>query len=124
LSIAVVSWLLVLLPAAYFVEQHPRPFWVGRHPAVRWTGLIAKNLLGAAVVVAGVLLSLPGIPGQGVLTILIGLMLLNFPGKRKLERKIVGRPRILRSINRLRARFGKPPLLLTEADGTRGATPC
>jgi hypothetical protein len=112
LSLAVVSWLLVLLPATYFVERDRRPFWVGQPPVVRWSGLIAKNLLGAALVAGGVVLSLPGIPGQGLLTILIGVMLLDFPGKRKLERKIVGMPRVLRTINRLRARFGKPPLVL------------
>jgi hypothetical protein len=47
-----------------------------------------------------------------MLTILIGVMLLNFPGKRRLERWLVSRPRVLPVINRLRARFGKPPLLL------------
>jgi hypothetical protein len=46
------------------------------------------------------------------LTILIGLMLLNFPGKRRLERRLVSRPRILAAINALRAHFGKPALLL------------
>jgi hypothetical protein len=41
-------------------------------------------------------------------------MLLNFPGKRALERKLVGRPRVLRAINGLRARFGKPGLVLDQ----------
>ena len=64
-------------------------------------------ILGLMVVV-GMILALPGVPGQGLLTILIGLMLLDLPGKRRLERKIVGRPRILRTINRLRKRFRSP----------------
>ena len=63
-------------------------------------------------------LTLPGVPGQGMLTILIGLMLLDVPGKRRLERRIVGRRRILQAINRLRKRFGRPPLVL---GGRRGA---
>jgi hypothetical protein len=40
----------------------------------------------------GIILALPGVPGQGILTVLIGVMLLEFPGKRRLERAIVGRP--------------------------------
>jgi hypothetical protein len=54
----------------------------------------------------------PGVPGQGVLTILLGIMLLDFPGKRALETRIVGRPRVNGAVNALRARFGKPPLIL------------
>ena len=50
-------------------------------------------------------------------TILIGLMLIDLPGKRRLERKLVGRPRILRAINRLRKRFGSPPLVLGRRRG-------
>ena len=60
----------------------------------------------------GALLSLPGIPGQGLLTILIGLILLDFPGKRGLERRLVSRPSVLAAINRLRARFGRPAMEL------------
>ena len=52
------------------------------------------------------------LPGQGVLTILIGLSLLEFPGKRRLEAKIVGQPTVLSTINNMRAKFGKPPLIL------------
>ena len=50
------------------------------------------------------------LPGQGLLTILIGLMLLDFPGKRRLERRIVARPAILAMLNRMRARRGRDPL--------------
>ena len=114
-SLLVVGVLLVKLPATYFQESHSRTFWTDRHPVIRLVALTSKNVLGAVLVVLGTILSLPGIPGQGMLTILIGLMLLDLPGKRRLERRIVGRPRILRAINRLRKRFGSPPLVL----GTR-----
>ena len=110
-SLVVVSVVLVKLPATYFAEDHARHFLVERHPVTRVAARIAKNALGVILVVVGVLLSLPGVPGQGLLTILIGLMLLDFPGKRRLERRIVGRPPILRTINRLRRRFGRPPLV-------------
>ena len=113
-SLAVVGALLVKLPANYFQDRHERGLWIDQHPIVRWIGVILKNALGVALIALGLVLSLPGVPGQGLLTILLGVMLLDFPGKRRLERRIIGRPRVLDRVNRLRARFGKPPLILTE----------
>jgi len=75
-------------------------------------GTFAKNALGVVLVVIGILMSIPGVPGQGILTILLGIMLLDFPGKRTLEYKLVTRPQVLNTINRLRHRFGKPSLVL------------
>lgn len=113
-SIAVVTVVLVKLPANYFHSSHDREFLVHRHPILRAVGIFAKNLLGLVLVGAGVVMSLPGVPGQGFLTILLGIMLLDFPGKRSLETRIVGRPRVNNAVNALRARFGKPPLMLDE----------
>jgi hypothetical protein len=114
-SIAVTIFVLIKLPDTYFKASHGREFWVERHPVLRWGGLIVKNLLGVLLVLLGVLMSLPGVPGQGVLTILLGVMLLDFPGKRGLELKLVSRPKVLRTINRIRQRFDRPPLQLDEA---------
>ena len=111
-GIVSVSFLLVKLPATYVCDSHPRDFWVDRHPILRWTGLIIKNLLGALIVILGIILSLPGVPGPGILTILMGVLLLDFPGKRRLERWLLSRPRLLDAVNRLRQRYGKPPLIL------------
>jgi len=116
-SLLLVGFLLVRLPATYFQEFHPRDLWVDRHPVLRLMARSGKNVLGAILVVVGAILALPGVPGQGLLTILVGLMLLDLPGKRRLERRIVGRPRILRAINRLRKRFGSRPLVLGSRRG-------
>ncbi len=114
LSIIVTIIVLIKLPDTYFKTEHGREFWVERHPALRWGGIILKNLLGVVLVLLGVLMSLPGVPGQGVLTILLGVMLLDFPGKRRVELKIVSRPKVLRTINRIRGKFDRPPLQLDE----------
>ncbi|HEX8338256.1 MAG TPA: hypothetical protein VF621_16175 [Pyrinomonadaceae bacterium] len=114
LSLAVVTVVLVKLPANYFHSSHDREFLVHRHPVLRALGIVAKNLLGLLLVGAGIVMSLPGVPGQGVLTILLGIMLLDFPGKRALETRIVSRPRVRQAVNALRERFGKPPLMLDE----------
>ena len=111
-GLAVVGVLLVRLPSNYFCHSRPRDFWIDSHPLIRWTGLVVKNLLGALAVVFGVILTMPGIPGPGLLMILIGIMLLDFPGKREWERRLVSRPSVLGTINRLRTRYRKPPLFL------------
>jgi hypothetical protein len=111
-NLAIVSIILVKIPATYFKKSHSREFWKDRSPAVRLLGVILKNGLGVLLVALGIVLSLPGVPGQGFLTILLGIMLLDFPGRRKLELKILTRPQVFKAINKLRDRFGKPPLIL------------
>jgi len=116
-SLLIIGFFLIRLPATYFQDFHSRDFWVERHPVLRRAASSGKNVLGVILVIVGSILTLPGVPGQGMLTILIGLVLIDLPGKRRLERKLVGRPRILRAINRLRKRFGNPPLVLGRRRG-------
>ena len=103
-------WCVVKLPANYFVNNGQRKS-DQRVSASDWFRFLLRNLLAVALVGLGIILSLPGIPGQGVLTILLGVMISDFPGKERLERKIVSYPKVLEALNRLRERFGKPPLM-------------
>jgi hypothetical protein len=109
-SLALVTFIAVGWPVDHFRREGRRPFWGHRHPAVRILGLVLKNLAGWILVVLGVIMALPGVPGQGALTALIGITLVNFPGKTELERRFIGRPTVLKAVNRLRARFKRPPL--------------
>jgi len=111
-SLAIVSLVLVKLPATYFKKSSNRYFLANSPPLIRGLAIIGKNLLGVVLVVVGILLSLPGVPGQGMLTILLGVMLLDFPGKRRFEHWLVSRPKILQTINKLRHKFSKPALVL------------
>jgi hypothetical protein len=52
------------------------------------------------------------LPGQGLLAILVGVMLANFPGKYALERRIISRPAVARGVNRIREMAGRPPFEL------------
>ncbi len=108
-SLIGVPLLIVQMPADYFVEPAPASgSWRARHPAVRLTLLVLKNLFGGTLLAAGVIMLF--MPGQGILAILIGLSLLDLPGKRRLERRLIGRPAILRAVNAIRARANRPPL--------------
>ena len=111
-TLALVAAFLVLVPADYFVT----PPSLRRRDApltpLRLLRAVGKNLLGVVVIVVGLVLSIPGVPGQGLLTVLVGLMLIDLPGKRGLELRSVSRRPVIRGINRLRARFGRQALLL------------
>jgi hypothetical protein len=97
------------LPADYFVRP-PGPARPTRHPLLRAARRTLQNLVGAALLVAGVAMLV--LPGQGVLTILAALSLLEFPGKRKLQRRMLGLPGVTRVANAIRRRSGAPPLQL------------
>jgi len=110
-SIVAVPWLVVRIPSDYFAPGSTRRVpWADRHPAVRFALAIGKNLLGCVFVAAGLVMLV--LPGQGTLTIVVGIMLLDFPGKQGLLRRIVTQPPVLDSINWLRRRSGRRPLMV------------
>ena len=112
INLGIVSFILVKLPADHFSKKRKTKFWAGPRPAIHAAKVIGKNIGGVLLVALGIVLSLPGVPGQGLLTVLLGIMLLDFPGRHRLEQKLLSKPSIVNTINRLRKRFDKPPLQL------------
>jgi len=109
-SLIAIPMILVRLPADYFDTRTPRHWMKDHHPLLRLSGLIVKNIVGIVFLLAG--FAMLFLPGQGVLTMLIGISLMDFPKKRELEAKMVGQPTVLGVINSMRQKFGKPPLTL------------
>jgi hypothetical protein len=106
---------LVKLPAGYFVDCADGQRVLNAHPLLRRTRVVLKNVLGAVLVALGVIMSVPAIPGLGIITIAVGLMLLDFAEKRRWARWVISRPPILRAVNGLRSKYGKPSFSLPEA---------
>jgi len=111
-SFVSIGVVMVKIPENYFSSHYQQDFMPNSRWMVRWGVVILKNILGVFLILLGVVLSLPGIPGQGVLTILLGLIMIDIPGKRPLEAKIIKRPAILSAINKLRARYNKTALVM------------
>lgn len=111
-SFLAIGIVMVKIPPNYFSSHYERDFLPNSSWLVRWGAVIAKNVLGVFLILLGIVLSLPGVPGQGILTILLGLIMLDIPGKRPLEARIIKRPAVLSAINKLRAKYGKPPLVM------------
>ncbi len=95
---------LVRIPPDYFLKTE-KP----ARSALDWAWKIGKNVLGWVLLVGG-LVMLP-LPGPGSLVIVLGLSLVDFPGRARLVRAIISRPGIARVIDGLRSKFGRPPLL-------------
>jgi hypothetical protein len=110
LSFVAVVAIVVSWPPDRFKGEHDTAVGVRRHVVLHVLAIVAKNLGGVVLVALGLIMAVPGVPGQGLLTALIGLSLVSFPGKRRLERRLIQRPVVLRTINRLRHRFDRPPL--------------
>ncbi|MEZ5571138.1 MAG: PGPGW domain-containing protein [Halioglobus sp.] len=107
-SIIGIPWVITRLPRDYFARDERIP-WnpAPNHPELRLLFAILKNLLGLILVVLGVIMLVT--PGQGMLTLLIGLLLMNFPGKYHFEQWLISRPGVMRGMNWLRHRRGKLP---------------
>ena len=91
-----------------FAKPH-RPGWLDQQSAtVRFPLRVLKNVLALVLVVLGIAMLV--LPGQGILAILLGVMLGDFPGKLRLQQWILARPKVMKSLNWVRKKFKKPPL--------------
>lgn len=108
-SLALLPFLVARIPVDYFTDAYRHRSRIERfHPIVYYSLRLLKNALAVLLVLAGIAMLV--LPGQGLLTLLIGISLGDFPGKYRLERAIVRRDGVYRAINWLRARGGHPPL--------------
>lgn len=101
---------MIKIPADYFSSTYVKEIDSDKHFSVRWAAFIIKNLVGFLLIIAGIIMIFT--PGPGVPTILLGLIMMDIPGKRPLEAKLIQRPLVLSAVNELRAKYNKPPLIM------------
>mgnify|MGYP007059393001 FL=1 len=107
-SLLLVPIVVRRMPADWFVRTAGP--WRERHPVAGVAMFVLRNLLAAVLLLAGAAMLV--LPGQGVLTMLLGLSLLVFPGKRRAEAWLLRRTGAARVLQWLRRRAGRPPLEL------------
>lgn len=108
-SLIVIPMLVVHIPEDYFAERrHHRLAWWAEHPVLRWVVMGVKNVGGWLFILAGTVMLV--LPGQGIITMVVGVMLIDFPGKFRLERWLAARRPLMRALNWMRRRAGRPPL--------------
>jgi hypothetical protein len=106
IGVALGTWVIVQMPADHFLRSAERP--ADRHPILHAIWLGIRTAMGLVLLVLGILMLF--IPGQGWLTIVLGLSLMDFPGRTVLLHRVLAMPSIRRTLNWLRRRFARPEL--------------
>jgi len=103
-SVVATPWLVSRLPADYLRHKEHK---VNRYPLTRVVILFIRTLIGFALIIAGLIMLI--IPGPGLVTLVAGISIARFPGKRTLLGKIASHRIIFSSLNRMRQQHGRPP---------------
>ena len=103
--------IISFLPEDYFKSENRNlisSVQNSRYPLLKLLVLITKNFFGVLLLLSGILMLV--LPGQGILTIITGLVFMDYPGKYKFERKLLRQKGVINSINWIRSRLSKPSL--------------
>jgi hypothetical protein len=108
-SILLIPWMVRLLPPDYFIRDRKHSPFAHLPPIVRMILAFLRNVLGIALLLAG--FAMLFLPGQGILTMLLGISLLNFPGKHTLIEKLIAMPSVHQGLNWIRVKTKRPPFI-------------
>jgi len=108
-SFLLIPWILIQIPSDYFShEKRQKHQWYNDLPILRVVLLLMKNILGIIFIISGIIMLF--IPGQGIITIIIGVIFADFPYKYNIEQWIISHPTVLRYINELRTKAKQSPI--------------
>ena len=111
ISVLMMVVIISFLPEDYFKSENRNLIsrvQNSRYPLLKLLVLITKNFFGVLLLLSGILMLV--LPGQGILTIITGLVFMDYPGKYKFERKLLRQKGVINSINWIRSRLSKPSL--------------
>jgi hypothetical protein len=112
LCLLAIPFVVVRLPANHFTRPEREIWSLMKTGPLGWIWLVLRNVLGLLMVIVGV--PMIPLPGPGLVCIMLGLALVQLPGRRWLEAKLIRMPMIHKSMNALRAKYHAPPLELPE----------
>ncbi len=104
-SLLLTPILLGKIPQDYFVHTNQHKVEINHlgHLII----VVIRSLVGFVLLIAGIIMLVT--PGQGIISILLGLFLMEFPGKRKLELKLINHEPTFKALNWLRGKANKDP---------------
>ncbi len=108
-SLVLIPWVVGRLAQDCFLKLYHNDASTSQPSFASVMMAILRNVLGLFLVLAGIAMLF--LPGQGLLTILIGALLLSFPGKHKLINGLVRQPKIQHSLDWIRKKRGKEAFL-------------
>jgi hypothetical protein len=109
-TVVAIPIILVKVPEDWFVRPpraHPLPL------------KILRTVVGLALIALGIAMIV--LPGQGVLTILVGLSILDLPIKHRMITRILGNPKVHATIDNIRRKAGKGSLRIPSSSARAAA---
>ncbi len=103
LSLMLIPVVIGKMPEDYFTKKQTR-LLKARSLWIRWFLFVVINVVGLIFVMAGLIMFF--IPGQGILTMVLGLALMSFPGKRRIESAVIMQPKVQQALNWIRKKRG------------------
>jgi hypothetical protein len=110
---SVVMFVGTLVAVPIFFVRVPSDYFSRPRSAHSLPIRIVRTVVGLALVVIGIAMLV--LPGQGVLTILVGLSILDLPVKDRIILRLLRNPKVHRAIDDLRRKHGKEPLVVPGA---------
>ncbi len=109
LSLLLIPLFINRLDSNFFLHLHKNKKKKNKHehPLMFMLLRILRYSVGVFLISAGILMLF--LPGQGLLTIIIGIALLDFPAKRALTGRILSCQKIQKSLNWIREKGAKSP---------------
>jgi hypothetical protein len=108
-SLLAIPWIIARLPSNYFIQHRQKvAARRKRHPLMAKIIFVTRNTIGFIFFLAGMAMLI--LPGQGIITILIGLSFMDFPKKHDVVDFLIHRPRVVQFLNWIRRKEKKPPL--------------
>jgi hypothetical protein len=117
----VVSYMIIQLDKRYFIRKvtinnkiadnvaNQTTHLLSRIFSIAFVVCIAKGIIGVFLLACGIVMLV--LPGQGLITILIGLSLIPFPGENKVEQYLISRKSVRSSLNWIRIKAHKEPFI-------------
>jgi len=102
-SLLATPWVLAKLPVNYFSNPPQRPPLTLR----RMFTSTLKTVLGVLMLLTGIVMMFT--PGPGLVCLVLGMALCEFPGKHQLMGRFVSQSNVFSALNWLRAKAEKPP---------------
>lgn len=108
LSIILIPWYIGRLPPDFFyILQNRLPGHQNKR--ISFGLILLRNCIGALLIIAGCIMLF--MPGQGILTLLIGILCMSFPGKLRFVLYLVNKPSVQTSLNWTRKKMRKKPFV-------------
>lgn len=104
-SLFIIPFILKKMPDDYFINE--KYHHITLESATEILIFILKNILGVLLILAGIIMLFT--PGQGIISIIIGLFLMQFKGKYALENKLIQNDLTFNGLNWIREKSQTPP---------------